>query len=173
MSRRALVAGGVLAVLAAVGVAGLLLASDGPGPSPAKGSSPIPTATDPRAEIERAYLSHWDLWREANLKLQPALLEQVTTGVALDLLTRQVQEQKAINQPVQIRVEHNYRIVYPVPGQGPDVATVEDTYLNHSVRLDPARMQPIEPDPNERVRSGFTLRKVEGTWKVSEVVEYR
>lgn len=164
---RVLKVGGVLLGLLVVGlVVGFLLANRG-GESPPD-SSPSPT-TDVRAQVEQAYLRQWDVYAEANLKLDTSRLEEVLTGDALRIVRDQIEEQKAKNQPVRIRVEHDYRILLV----DEMTATVEDNYVNHSQRLDLKTGQPVEPDPNQRVRRTYTLKKVNGTWKVSFVVGFK
>jgi hypothetical protein len=103
------------------------------------------------------------------LKLDPSVLPQALAEDALDNHRRQVEQQRQKNQPVRIRVEHNYRITVI----SNERVSIEDNYVNHSVRLDPNTMQPIEEDPNERVRNTYTLKKVNGTWKVTLIVGFK
>lgn len=169
---RTLLVGGIIAV-AIVGVVavGLIFINfdtqdDSSGsPSPA----PSPTKGDPAAEVERAYLRFWEVWTEANLKLDPELMKQVATGEALRVLTEQIEEQRAKNQPVRISVEHHYDTLLT----GPDTASVEDRYVNHSVRLNPATMQPIEADAGIEIRASHSLRRTDRQWHVAEIIEYR
>lgn len=175
MNRRTLLAGAALLLLIAAAVAiGLVVINSREGPSapragPASPDTPAPSPHDPRAEVEQAYLRFWDIWTQANLTLDPKLIEQVTTGKQLELLSEQLEEQRTRNQPVKIAVEHSYEVLVT----GSSTASVEDRYVNHSVRLDPRTMQPIEPDPNIPVRKSHTLRKADGRWKVAEIIEYR
>ncbi len=172
-ARMLTVGGGLLAVLALGLVLGSLILDDSPdgrpSPSPTPSASPTPTPSDVRAEVEQAYLKFWEVWASANSELDPKRLEQVAAGEALRVLSEQVEAQRAKNQPVRIRVEHDYEILLPEEG----VASVEDRYINHSVRLDPATKQPIETDPNQTVRKSHTLKKAQGRWKVFEIIEYR
>lgn len=175
--RRILIVCGIVGVL--IGIAGLLSAcAGGPEPMPTSPptatsptSSPSPTAIGAeaiRAEVEEAYLRYWDVYASALLELDPSGLDQVLTGDALRIVTQQVEEQRAKNQPVRIRVEHHLRITI----LDATTASVEDRYVNHSVRLDPDTMEPIEPDPNQRVRRSYTLEKVGEVWKVSFIIGY-
>lgn len=166
---RALKIGGGLLALVVIGlIAGfLLLGRDGN--SPADNSTPSPTPTDVRTQVEQAYLGHWDVYADALLKLDASRLPEVLAGNALTTVTQQVEEQKRNNQPVRIRVEHDYRIVLT----NDTTASIEDNYINHSVRLDPNTMQPIEKDPNQKVRKSYTLKKVNGSWKVTEIIAFR
>lgn len=171
MSRRTLFAGlSVLAVLAILLVGGYFLLADRDDGNLANDNA-TPSPVDPRVEIEQAYLHFWDVYARASLELQPDLLDEVAMGGALEVLKAQIEEQRKKNQPVRVRVEHNYQIIFPIEGQGDDVASVDDRYVNHSVRLDPETMEPIEPDPNTPTHDTYTLRKVDGTWKIAEIIE--
>lgn len=173
MNRRVLIAGAaVFAVLAALFVTGYLVLSDRSG-DPSNNNSPSPSPTDVRTQIEQAYLHFWDVYEEAALSLDAKGFERVATGEALKTLTTQIEQQKSKNQPVRLRVEHNYEILYPLPGAGDDTASVDDHYINHSVRLDPKTREPIEPDPNAQTHDTVTLKKVNGQWLVTEIIEHR
>ena len=166
---RVLVVGGILLGLIAVGlVIGFVLIggdSDGNGSSPSR----TPTATDVRAQVEQAYLHYWDVYAAAMLNLDESHLPEVLAEDALANHRSQVEEQRRKNQPVRIEVEHSYRITLV----GDDKASIEDNYINHSVRLDPRTKKPIESPPNTRVRRTYTLKKVNGTWKVTLIVGFR
>ncbi len=171
---RTLAVGGVLlaAVVGVLLVGFLAFGDDGP-PSGATETgppiSPSETSTDPRAQVEQAYLDAWDLWEESLVQLDASRLSEAFTGPALAVVTNQVEEQKRKNEPVQIRAEHHYSITM-IDSQ---TASVEDRYINHNVRLDPETLEPIEPDEETRVRRSFTLTLVDSTWKIAEIIEYQ
>ena len=121
-----------------------------------------------RAQVEQAYLHAWDVWADALLRLDTSRLPDVLTGNALDKITAQVDTQRDKNQPVRISVEHDYTITLSSDSK----ATVDDNYVNHNVRLDPKTMEPIEDDPNDRVRLTFAMTRVGGTWKISEIIGF-
>lgn len=165
MTKRAwIVAGALAAMVAIVVVLGLLFTRTGRNATP--NGSPTPTPTSLESQVEKAYLAYWDARTESLLKLDPAPLERVTTGEALQTSRQLLEDQRNENQPVRVRVEHNYRIVI----RSETEAVIDDTLISHSVRLDPQTMEPIEPDPNETIRNTYTLRKVEGEWKVAEII---
>jgi hypothetical protein len=165
VSRKAwLVAGGLAVVVAVVVLVGLVLIRNGDD-TPLNGTS-SPTPTSAEAEVEQAYLAYWEARATALLELDPAPLEQITTGEALEASRKLVEDQRRANQPVRVRVEHNYRITI----RNETEAVVDDTLVSHSVRLDPETMEPIEPDPNLTIRNTYTLRKVDGQWKVAEII---
>lgn len=173
LNKRVLVAGvSIIAVLGALFAAGYILLVDRNGKS-SNNSSPSPSPTDVRTEIEHAYLTFWFVYGQAALNLEPEQIDQVATGEALQKLKAQIEEQRSKNQPVRIRVEHNYQIVYPIPGSGSDTASVDDRYVNHSVRLDSQTRQPVEPDPAASTHDTYTLKKVNGKWLVTEIIEHR
>ena len=168
---RVLKVGGALLALLVVGliVGFLILGGGNSSPIP---SSPPPSsapATDTRNQVERAYLRAWDVWADSLLTLDPSRLPEVLTGRALEVITGQVEEQAGKNEPVRIRVEHNYTIVLV----NATTASVEDRYVNHNVRLDPETLEPIEEDPNHRERTTFTMKLVDGTWKLAEIIEFK
>ena len=170
---RVLKVGGTLLALVAAGfvVGFLALRGDGGSPpvSPPTTRNPTPTPTDLEAQVEQAYLNAWDVWGQSLLDLDASGLDAVLTGQALEVITGQVDAQRRKNQPVRIRVEHDYRIVVI----DPTTVSIEDRYVNHNVRLDPDTLKPVEDDPNHRERATFTLRLVDGIWKIAEIIEYK
>lgn len=166
---RVLAVGGVLIGLVIIGlVVGFVLLGDDSKTPNADNSSPSPTRTDLRAQVEQAYLHTWDVWADALKRLDASRLPEVLTGNALAKITAQVEQQRNNNQPVRISVEHNYRITLVSEAS----ASVDDNYINHNVRLDPNTMEPTENDPNQRVRLTFTMTLVGGKWKVSEIIGF-
>jgi hypothetical protein len=165
---RTLKIGGALLAVVLIGlVLGFILLGNNDSGSP--NPSPTATSTDVKTQVERAYLHYWDVYTEANLKLDTSRLGEVLTGEALTNVRDQIEEQKSKNQPVRIRVEHKYSIVLVDDA----TATVDDTYVNHSQRLDPRTGEPVEKDPNQPVRRTYTLKKVDGSWKVSFIVGFK
>ena len=111
-------------------------------------------------EVEQAYLKSWDVYAEAMKTRDPAVLERAFIEEALRL-AKQDLDKVGEGQMALIRVEHDYRIEVVSPTE----AEVFDEYLNHSVLAD-ASGNPLEPDPNETVRSHQRLRKIGESWKV-------
>jgi hypothetical protein len=169
---RVLKVGGAMLALLLAGLVVGFLTLDGkgsPSPSPSSPTSNSVTPPDVRAQVEQAYLRAWDVWADSLLRLDPSRLPEDLTGRALEIITKQVQEQAKKNQPVRIRVEHDYTIVLI----NATMASIEDRYINHNVRLDPKTLEPIEKDPNHRERTTFTMELVDGTWKIAEIIEYK
>jgi hypothetical protein len=164
--------GALLLVLVAAGLTVGFLALRGdeapPPPASSENENPTPTPTDSRVQVEQAYLHAWDVWAEALRELDPSRLREVLMGRALHVVQQRLEDQRQENQPVLLRAEHNYRIVII----DENTASVDDRYINHSVRLDPETLQPIEEDPNQRLHTSFTLKLVDGTWKIAEIIEY-
>lgn len=169
---RTFAVGGVLLTVLVVGLLVGFLTLGNDGQSTGTVTPPVTTSstpTDPRAQVEQAYLHAWDVWAAALLKLDPTHLNEAFTGRALELITAQVQEQKRSDQPIRVRAEHDYTVAI----LNATTASVDDHYINHNVRLDPKTLEPIEPDPNNPEHRSFTLRLVDGTWKIARIIEYR
>jgi hypothetical protein len=168
---RVLKVGGAMLALLIVGLVVGFLTLDGkgsPSPSPSSPNRSSVSPPDVRAQVEQAYLRAWDVWADSLLHLDPSQLPEVLTGKALELVMAQVNRQRDKNQPVRVRVEHNYRIALI----SATTASVDDRYINHNVRLDPQTLQPIEEDQSGHVHRSFTLELVDGTWKIADIIEY-
>ncbi len=166
------VGGALLAVVLAGLLAGFLALRNNEQPPGTTGNStttPSATPNDGRAQVEQAYLHHWDVYAQALLTLDGSHLPEVLAGAALRAVHKQLRDLKAADQPALVRVEHRYRINIV----NEDTAIVDDRYINHTVRLDSTTMEPIEPDPNQPVHKSYTLKKVGGVWKVTDIVLYR
>ena len=119
--------------------------------------------------MEQAYLHAWDVWADTLLKLDATVLPEAFTGRALQLITAQVQEQKRKDEPIRVRAEHDYTVTI----LDATTASVDDQYINHNVRLDPKTLEPIEQDPNNPEHRSFTLRLVDGIWKIARIIEFQ
>ena len=158
-------------------VAGALGTDDAPGPteaptsanSPATaGTSPSPTPRPlaPKEAVKQAYLRQWEVYSRAVRTLRPRGLREVLTGEALEVVRREVAQLVRRQTPVRVRVQHDIAIVIV----DANTAAVDDRYVNHSVTIDPASGKPTERDPNELIHEVYTLKKVQGVWKVSAIV---
>jgi hypothetical protein len=173
-AKRTIFAGVGLIVLL---VAGLLIVqavggNDGNSPSANVGSSPSPieepspTPESPREAVRQAYLRHWDVYVDAVRTLEMARLDEVFTGKALKVVVRGVERRQREGTPVRIRVEHNMGIKII----DATTAVVDDRYVNRAAELDPETGKPTKRFPDERIHDVFTLKKVNGLWKVSAIV---
>lgn len=168
MSKRILITGASLAALLAVLLTiGFLVVDrgneDGPSPKPSTSAQP----TDPQAQVEIAYLRYWEVWKEANLKLDASILDEVMAEDALEKARLVIEQAKTNNEPVLIRVQHDYNISIL-----PEFASVDDSFLDRSVRADPKTQKPNGPERNEVIRNSYTLKKVGGQWKVTFITGY-
>ena len=139
---------------------------------PASATSPAPETVEPtkpvdvKRAVEAAYLRQWDVYARAVRTLRPQGLDEVFTGRALEVVRREIARRVRSRTPSRVRVEHRItvRIIDPV------TAVVDDRYVNHTVTIDPGTGQATEKDPNQIVHEVYTMKKVEGTWKVSAIV---
>lgn len=135
--------------------------------APERPASTTTTAYDPAAvegQVEAAYLRSWDVYAEAVYHLE--LDEQALAEVyAEDLLAaRQSEIARRIDdgRAAHVRVDHDYTVQFT----DADTAVIIDQYLNHQVLIDPVTKWPTEDDPNELLTDAFTLRRLEGEWRV-------
>lgn len=164
------VVAGVLAVFLAGSMLYVTLRnppSDQPGNGPTGSPTNSPSTEEIKAQVESAYLRYWTVWTEAAEELDPSILDEVMTGPALEKARETIEAARERNDPIRIRVEHNYQILLV-----PEFATVDDTFVDRSVRLDPETRQPVGPESNETTRNSYTLRKVGDRWKVAEIIGY-
>jgi hypothetical protein len=161
----------LVATLAAVLLAGC---DDGTASTPTTAGSAAPstiavppTTLSAKAELLAAYDRSWEVYADALGRLDPSRLPSAFAGRALRAAQQEVATQKANNQPVRISVVHRTRILRVTADEG----LVEDNYRNHSVVLDPKTGAPTEPDPNEVVHQRQSLKRINGVWKVVEIIE--
>ena len=120
-------------------------------------------------EVQAAYLRYWDVLTEANLSLDTSRLPEVMAGRELAQAQQQVEELKAKGKAAKVDVEHRIALAKVTP----DEAVVADEYLNKSVYVDPvtkAEFKTTAPPTVEKL--SFTLRKIDGQWKVVEAVRH-
>jgi hypothetical protein len=174
-SKRVLLSAAGLAVLL---IGGLLFVqagggNDSPGadnsPSPTESSpSPdtSPTPTSPKAQVKEAYLQQWDVYTRVVEDLNPSGIEEAFTGRALAVVSREIRDRRQNQTPLRVRVKHDLAVKIV----DATTAVVDDRYINHSVEFDPDTDKPTEPDPNEIIHEVYTLKRVDGEWKVSAIV---
>lgn len=119
-------------------------------------------------EIEQAYLRFNYVLAEAELNLNTSQLPDVLAEPALGRYIRLIEEWQSEGRALKVEIEHNYR----VGAHSSTEATVVDRYTNRSYWVDPQTKQPLNPDQlgSEQVSmSAYTMRKIDGTWKVIDV----
>lgn len=170
-SRRVLFSGAGLAVLL---IAGLIIARavgngdnspDGGLPTPPPTSNSSPTPVSPKAEVRDAYLRQWDVYTKAVRTLETAGLDDVFTGKALEVARREILRRRQENTPVVIRVKHDLGVKI----MDATTAVVDDRYINRTTDIDPKTGEPTKRYPADLIHELYTLKKVDGVWKVSAI----
>jgi hypothetical protein len=172
-TRRLWLAAGVLLVLLALG---LLIAQaggdDGQVPtgipsrsSSASSSDPTPTPSGEKETVRDAYLHQWDVYAKAVRTLENTGLEEVFTGDALEAVKKEIRDLRHDGLGVRVRVKHDLRIQIA----DASTAVVIDRYENHSIAFDLKTGKATEADPQEIILEAYTLKKVDGAWKVSAI----
>ena len=160
-------------------VGALLLASacggsdDDAGPSAQVTSPPTEATTTTTVPVEeqvrQAYLHSWDVYAEAMRTLDTSRLDEVYAPPHLETAEQEVEDLQAKGRAGAIDVDHDLRVTLI-----DDVtAVVYDRVTNRSVEVDPATGEALEPQPNEQTMDNYTLKLIEGTWKVTVVVRQR
>ena len=177
-NRVAIVAVALVALLgASLLVARAVGTDDAPGPTkspasadspatPETSPSPTPRPLTPREAVKEAYLRQWEVYSRAVRTLRPRGLRQVLTGEALEVVRDEVAKRRRTRTPARVRVQHDIAVAII----DPTTAVVDDKYINHSVKIDPSTGKPTERDPNEIIHEVYTMKKVQGVWKVSAIV---
>ena len=173
-TKRVLLAAAALLALLALG---LLIAQAGGGngdgdsvahesPSPSVPShDESPTTENEKGAVREAYLLQWDVYAQAVQTLETERLNEVFTGDALRAVRREVRDLQREGLGVRVRVEHDLRIRIA----DAVTAVVIDRYENHSIEFEQETGKPTERDPKERILEAYTLKKVDGVWKVSAI----
>jgi hypothetical protein len=126
--------------------------------------------TTVEGEVEAAYLRSWDVYAEAvyNLELDEAALSSVYADEALQTQRDEIEQRIRDREPSLVRVDHKYQVVL----SGASAANVIDEFTNHQVLVDPDTRQAIEPDPNETQVINFSLRLINGSWRITHLERF-
>lgn len=159
--------------LLALAFAGTLAACGGggsDGPSATLATTPTTARTTTtqsvEAQVEAAYLRSWDVYADAVRTFDTSKLASVYTDKALTLRSGEIADLKAAGTPARVSVIHDTSIqIVDASHQ----AVVRDSYRNHSVLLDSAG-RPTEPDPDQVVSRQYLMLRIDGTWKVADVL---
>ncbi|MGH2769205.1 MAG: nuclear transport factor 2 family protein, partial [Actinomycetota bacterium] len=122
------------------------------GISQAAASIENPISKDLQMEIENAYLTYLAARVEAYRKLDPAPLEKLLTGQALESALSFVNELRQKSEQFIVDLQHNYRVA----AEGSELAYVYDTVADRSVTLDRATGKPVEPARTDIFRYSYT-----------------
>ena len=134
-----------------------------PTTSPATDPGPGPGTV---ARVRAAYLTSWDAYAAAVGRGDAGLLDRAFAGPALVLKRREVAALVAAGEAIRVRVVHHAEVTLI----DERTAVVTDVIENHMVRVDARTRRALEPDPAGRLTRASTLRREDGTWKVTEAV---
>ena len=138
--------------------------------SPAPPASASSTLEQEREQVRQAFYAYQDAFVLAGKTLDPTPLAAVAQGQVLDYAQAAIEHARATGQPYLVRVDHTITSIVVTPGLGgPNLgAQVDDTYVDHTVRLDPKTLQPLDADPNSRGQKSYTFQEVSpGVWKAT------
>lgn len=141
-------------------------ASTTPSATATASSSATPSVED---EVEAAYLDYWDVYSDAVFNLDESDLEQVMAGPLLERTLEEIDSLRQQNRAAKIDVEHNFAVLDVDSAAG--TAVVRDAYANRSSFVDANTKELIgQPAGGEIITDTYSLRLVDGTWKVEDSV---
>ncbi len=117
-------------------------------------------------EVRAAYARSWAVYTAAVGRLDPSVLPRAFADSALLLRRREVAALTRDGTAIRVRVGHHADVALI----DAETAIVTDVLDNHMVLVDARSRQPLEPDPDDRLTRAYTLRRLGGTWKVTEAV---
>ena len=138
-------------------------------PSASVTSAPTTTTTSAASveeQVRAAYLHSWDVYADAVRRLDASQLPEAFADPHLDAIKTKIADLQRRGRAVAVSVEHHVKVRVI----DASTAIVADDENNHSVEIDQATAAPAEPDPNNVLRDNFTLKLIEGTWKVTVVI---
>ena len=128
----------------------------------------IDPALDPEAQVEAAYIHHWDILMDAVELGRTSNLHLAYSDAALGM--REGEVEHLISEGLRFggHVEHNYAITI----HAEDQATVMDGYWNHLHRVAPESGEAISEASGDQVLREFDYVKEGSQWKVHLVTRH-
>jgi hypothetical protein len=117
-------------------------------------------------EVTAAYHRSWAVYAAAIGRVDPSGLPRAFAGSALILKRREVAGLARRGAAVRVAVRHHAEVSL-IDAR---TALVTDLVENHMVLVDAVTREPLEADPDDVLARAYTLRRIGGTWKVTEAV---
>jgi hypothetical protein len=111
----------------------------------------------------------WANITQAWANLESKTLPQTETQPRLSAFAGLLEERRAEGKAQKVDVVRGGAIVHFIGGQ---MAVVYETYTNHSVAVNLATGEPLEPPPDDQEAVSYLLRKVDGVYKVAEFAHH-
>ena len=116
-------------------------------------------------ELVTAYLHYWDIRTQAFHTVDPTRLPEVLADPELGFEQARISQLRALGRAVRLQGEHSISVVVLTP----DSAVLVDQFANRSVAIDLATGQEVSELAPALQKLVYTLRKIDGAWKVVEV----
>ena len=137
------------------------------GPTREAAATPRPTVSpELAAEVGHAYKQYWDVRAEALYELDGSRLEQVMAGDHLAAVQKLISELIAEGHAIETKVDHKYVVLQATTNS----AQVADSYIDDSVYVDAQTGAAISSPTGERLTELYSLTKIDGTWRVVDLV---
>lgn len=132
------------------------------------GPDDVATVASPlEKQIATAYLTYWSVYGAAMENRDTSHLAEVAAGDRLQQATVEVEELRSQGIAAKIQVKHSFSITQATDKE----ATVQDHYVNASYAVDPQTRAPVgAPGKSQQVVNTYSMERVSGAWKVTDVV---
>jgi hypothetical protein len=118
-------------------------------------------------EVAAGYLNYWKVYAAAVESLDASKLSDVTADERLEEAQAEVADLRAAGRAAKIQVRHSFSVLSATANE----ASLKDRYVNSSYAIDPTTKQPIgAPGQSQSTTVSYSLRRMDGRWKVVEAI---
>ena len=117
-------------------------------------------------EVGAAYLAYWQIRSQAALQLDTSHLAEAMDGEYLEDFRNRIEQLRAEGRAINTQVSLNYTVVQATPTS----AVVHDRIEDKSIYIDAVTKAPLEQPADGQLLIEFTLKRIDGVWKVVDSV---
>jgi hypothetical protein len=129
--------------------------------------SALPTVDPGLAEqVTEAYQRYWQVRAEAVFALDGSRLPEVAANEHLQQLESFIDQLRNEGKALQTDIQHRYVVLEGSSSR----AVVGDTYLSNSIFVNATTHAALTEPPSDNITEFYTLARLDGGWKVVEVL---